>query len=138
MLRGRYEVTTELDHVTLPEEICSQIHSTWGSDGVYLLFCPIDNGAYRVIVLTTMPKKIKSSLTISQIDTRGRIPLPEPLINRLKEIGSDSVILIGLLDRFEIWIPWELEEFEKKYEEEFPEEVAKFNAIFAELNPKTK
>lgn len=133
MLRGRFDVTKKGKRITLPDIFLSQIRDTWGEQGVLLLLCPIDNGAYEAILYTTMPKRIKSSCMIRQIDARGRIVLPKPLINLLQEEGSATVRLVGLLVRFEIWIPWRLDEAERKYEEEFPGEMAKFDAINAEL-----
>lgn len=133
MLRGRFEVISDGKRITLPDIFRSQISDTWGEQGVLLLLCPIDNGAYEGILYTTMPKRIKSSCMIRRIDARGRIVLPKPLINLLQEEGSWTVKLVGLLDRFEIWIPWRLDEVERKFEEEFPGEMAKFDAINAEL-----
>jgi len=138
MLRGRFEVTTEGERITLPDILSSQIHDVWGYQGVLLLFCPIDNGAYEVTLHTTMPKRINSSCVIRQIDARGRIVLPKSLTNRSQEESSGTVVLVGLLDRFQIWIPWRLAEAERKYEEEFPGEMAKFDAIIAELDNEAK
>ncbi len=138
MLRGKFEVISDGKRITLPDIFRSQIRDTWGEHGVFLLLCPIDNVAYEAIPYSTMPKRIKSSCMIRQIDARGRIVLPKPLINLLQEEGSWTVKLVGLLDRFAIWIPWRLDEAERKYEEEFPEEIALFDAVIAELNNEAK
>lgn len=136
MLRGRYEVTVNGHYITLPHELRSEIYELLECREIFLLLRPIEQGAYQVTLHSRMPKKIKSSRVLRRIDAQGRINLPVELCNMLREEGSATVKLVGLLDRFEIWIPWRLAEVDRRDEEAFPDAQAVYDATIGMLGEK--
>lgn len=130
MLRGRYEVTVGGHYITLPHELRSEIYELLECRKIFLHLRPIEQGAYQVTLHSRMPKKIKSSCVLRRVDAQGRINLPAQLCNMLREEGSTTVNLVGLLDRFEIWIPWRLDEVDRRDEEAFPDAQAIYDATF--------
>lgn len=138
LLRGRYEVGVDGHRITLPYDFRSAIHELCDGQEALLRFCPIENAAYKVTLHTTLPEEIEFPGVIRRIDARGRISLPRSLVNLLRGECTRTVALVGLLDAFEIWRPERFDEVERQFEEDFPAELAAFNALIAELNNETK
>lgn len=130
MLRGWHELRTDGPRITLPYDFRSSIHALCAGQKAVLCLRPIENGAYQLTFHVSVPEEIEPSCVIRHMDNRGRIRLPKPLCNLLREEDSRTVMLAGELDRFSIWIPARLEESQRQFEEEFPLGDVEFATLF--------
>ncbi len=61
---------------------------------------------------TALLRQIGSTHSYESLDKVGRLPLTEPLVGGAGL--EDEVLLIGMLDRFEIWSPGRYAEVEEE------------------------
>ena len=84
-----------------------------------MLMYPNDYGGFCVVPIAQAKAENVSKGEVRRLDAKGRIRLPAAMVKLLKEENTQVVMLVGLLDHFELWSPAAWEERVRQESEDF-------------------
>lgn len=132
MFRGIFEIVTEDGMIVLPSDFRELLQSQSDDSEVLLYLEPTECAGFRIRQLPNQKAEMQSMFKTVRVDTQGRIPVPNELLRQLENEQSLTVMVVGLLDCFELLSPQELEKALQEEEEDLTLTTEK-RAVLKEL-----
>jgi DNA-binding transcriptional regulator/RsmH inhibitor MraZ len=118
---GLYKITNDSGRITIPFRFREVIRQNSSALEARILFYRTDDGVIRAVPYetSTSAKTINSSEVV-KLDKKGRIWLPKAIRDMLRLEQSETVMLMGSLDCFELWSHAGWAEIQKQAMKDFP------------------